>query len=221
MWVKICGIRDVNTAGEVARLGPDAIGLNFYEATPRSVLIKTAREIVRTLPEGVEPVGLFVNHTVEQIQETCRHCQVRTLQLHGDEPPELLAELREDLAGAKLVRAFRVGEEGFADLGEYLESCRRLGVSLDACLVDARVEGAYGGTGTTVSWELLAREYQRDAWPRLILAGGLEPDNVAEAIHAVRPWGVDVASGVESAPGKKDLERVKRFIENARNANHG
>ena len=123
--------------------------------------------------------------------------------------------------GVKLIRAFRIGEEDLAAVAEYLEGCREVGVSLEACLIDARVEGKFGGTGRTASWDLLSREYQQDVWPRLILAGGLGPENVADAIHAVRPWGVDVASGVESAPGKKDLQQVRRFIENARKANDG
>ena len=103
-------------------------------------------------------------------------------------------------------------------LASHLGECQSAGVTLAGCLIDSRVPGAYGGTGQIVPWKSLANEYQRIDWPPLILAGGLTADNVAEAIQAVQPWGVDVASGVEASPAVKDLQLVARFIENARNA---
>lgn len=215
MWIKICGIRDVAMAQAVAEFRPAAIGLNFYAASPRAVRPDVAAEIVRALPPDVEPIGLFVNHAVADVLAICRECRLTTVQIHGDEPPELLAELRE----LRVIRAFRLGEEGLAPLGEYLDRCRALGALPHACLVDSKVDGAYGGTGRTPSWDVLRRDFQTANWPPLVLAGGLHPQNVERAIRAVNPWGVDVASGVESAPGVKSLALVESFIANAARPN--
>jgi phosphoribosylanthranilate isomerase len=212
MWIKICGIRDVATARAVAALSPDAIGLNFYNGSPRAVPVEIAAEIVSALSANVEPVGVFVNETAARVKEIANNCKLRTLQLHGDEPPELLAELFCANSRYRLIRAFRMGAAGLAPLGEYLESCRRLEVPLAACLIDAAVDGHYGGSGKTVPWNTVAVEYRRNDWPPLILAGGLNPANVVEAIAVVKPWGVDVASGVETSPGQKDVALVRQFI---------
>ena len=218
MWVKICGIRDAATAESVAKLMPDAIGLNFYSQTPRAVPVEAAAEIVRQLPQEIEPVGLFVNHAVEEIRDICDQCNIRTVQLHGDEPPQLLADLQADNAELKIIRAYRMGTEGLDPLAEYIADCDRLNVKIFACLIDARVEGMYGGSGQTVPWDRVVAEYHQDDWPRLILAGGLTPENVSQAVQTVSPWGVDVAGGVESTPAGKDLKRVERFITTAREA---
>jgi phosphoribosylanthranilate isomerase len=212
MWTKICGIRDVSTAKAVAALKPSAIGLNFFAGSPRHVAVDQAVEIVRALPADVEAVGVFVNHSAAEIDAICARCGLRTAQIHGDEKPELLAEVSLRSPGLQLVRAFRMGVEGLSPLGEYLEACAKLGVKLRACLVDAHIAGQYGGTGQTVPWGILRKEYRRDIWPPLILAGGLTPENLADAIRAAEPWGVDVAGGVESSPGVKDLARVERFL---------
>jgi len=212
MWVKICGIRDIVTAEAVAELGPQAIGLNFYRSSPRFVAPATAKEIAGRLPPEVTPVGLFVNHTPDEIRAICGQCGLETIQLHGDEPADILAELRE----FRVIRAFRCGPEGLAPLGEYLDRCRELDALPVACLIDAHVAGMYGGSGETVPWDRLAEEYPQAEWPPLILAGGLTPRNVAAAIQTVRPWGVDVASGVESTRAVKDLALVREFIRESR-----
>lgn len=216
VWVKICGIRDPRVARQLAPLEPSAIGLNFYSASPRSMTRDVAAEIIQGLPTAIEPVGLFVNHSLQEIATIARSCRLRAIQLHGDETPRFLAELRRELPEIGLIRAHRLGEEGLGPLNEYLNECRKLGVELRACLIDARVEGVYGGSGKTVCWETLT-DWPGD-WPPLVLAGGLTADNVAEAIRAVRPWGVDVASGIESAAGRPDLGLIERFIKNARDA---
>lgn len=218
MWVKICGITDVATAAAVIELAPDAIGLNFYAASPRCVSHVEAVRIGRQLPRGVTRVGVFVNHAVNEIEDLVNDCLLDQVQLHGDESPDQFAALRSRLPHMPLIRAWRMACESLADLDEYLKACQALNVSLAACLIDARVAGVYGGSGHTVAWDALARVYPRDAWPPLILAGGLTPDNAADAIRVAQPWGVDVASGVESQPGVKDLERTKLFIANARSA---
>jgi phosphoribosylanthranilate isomerase len=217
MLVKICGIRDVESALAAAGSGADAIGLNFYAKSPRVVTPAAAADIVARLRGQarnlVEAVGVFVNHSVGDIREICTTCGLTMIQLHGDEPPEQVAELAADY---RIVRAFRIGIEGLALMTQYLDACRRLRSLPWACLADARVEGQYGGTGHTAPWELLARDYRTDEWPRLILAGGLRPDNVAEAIRVVHPWGVDVAGGVESAVACKDAALVRQFVQNAK-----
>lgn len=215
MWVKICGITDPATAEQVASLGANAIGLNFYASSPRSVTAETAREICRHVGSSVEVVGLFVNHPLEAVREIVTSCGLTTVQLHGNESPEYVARLAET-ARLDIIRVYRVGPDGLDEVRSDLQQCRRLGIELRACLVDARVEGAYGGTGTCAPWNLLRDEWPQDQWPPLVLAGGLHPDNVAEAVRTVRPWGVDVASGVESAPGVKNLEQVRQFVKNAR-----
>ena len=216
LWIKICGVRDLRVAQQLARLQPGAIGLNFYAGSPRSVPPRVAEDIVAALPPAIEPVGLFVNHSCDEIANIARACRLRALQLHGDETPPFLCELQQRLPELGLIRAHRVGDEGLGPLRDYLDECRRLDVALRACLIDARVEGVYGGSGKTVRWEMLAG-WPAD-WPPLILAGGLTPDNVADAIRAVHPWGVDAASGIESAPGRPDLARIERFISSARGA---
>lgn len=218
MWIKICGITDVRTAERVATLQPDAVGLNFYEPSPRVVAVETAEEIVRSLPEGVTAVGVFVNHAPAEVAAVARRCGLTTVQLHGDEPPDRLAQLQQTEPDLRIIRAWRLGTDDPGRLNEYLGRCRQLGVNLTACLIDARVAGVYGGSGRQVDWNRLAEEYDRDHGPALILAGGLRPDNVADAVKTVRPWGVDTASGVERAPGDKDLRQVERFLHAARAA---
>jgi phosphoribosylanthranilate isomerase len=208
MWIKICGIRDVDTAVAVADCGVQAIGLNFYERSPRVVAPDVAAQIVKRLPAAVEPVGLFVNHPVAEVRRVARLCGLRTVQLHGDEPPESIGEL----GAFRVIRAFRVGHEGLSAVAEYLDRCRELGSLPWACLLDARVEGVYGGTGKTAPWEAIRREYRPAHWPPLILAGGLSSENVASAVRMVRPWGVDVSGGVESAVACKDPARVQQFV---------
>lgn len=212
MWTKICGIRDLDTAQRVALLLPDAIGLNFFAGSRRLVGPDVAAAIVRELPDRVEPVGVFVNHALDDVRAICRQTGLRTVQLHGDEPPELAAALTD----LDVIRVYRVGAAGLAPVAADLERCRSLGVRLRACLVEAHIDGSYGGTGRTAPWTLLRDGWQLTDWPPLILAGGLTPDNVAQAVRSVRPWGVDVASGVESAPGVKDVDRVAGFLRAAR-----
>lgn len=212
MWIKICGIKDLETARRIAALEPDAIGLNFYAPSPRVVEVPVAAEIVKILPEKVEPIGLFVNHSADEVLAISQRCGMKTVQLHGDEP----AGFSRAFPDLQVIRALRVGSDGLGEMAAYLDECRQCGTLPRNCLVDAHVPGEYGGTGQTVSWEMLAREFRRDDWPPLILSGGLTPDNVATAIRTCRPWGVDVSSGVESSRGVKDLELVKRFIDEAR-----
>lgn len=216
MWVKICGIRDVETTLRVMEAGADAIGLNFFEKTPRFVGREIAAAIVREVADAVEVVGLFVNHGLNEVIDTVETCSIDMVQIHGDESPDFLAELQTRRPELKLLRAFRVDSSGCGEMNEYLDECRRLDVCLAGCVVDSRVEGQYGGTGHTAPWDLLADQYDSARQPRLIVAGGLTPSNVAEAIRVTLPFGVDVAGGVESEKAVKDLELVRQFIKAAR-----
>lgn len=216
MWIKICGIREATSAVEIARLGIDAVGLNFYERSPRQVAPDAAVEIVSRLPAGTEAVGVFVNQPVAEIVHWQRECGFQGIQLHGDESVEFLAELQTRLPHCRVYRALRIGPQGLDAVAEFVDACRRAGLRPERLLVDAHVAGSYGGTGRPVDWKLLAEQYLREEWPRLILAGGLTPQNVAEAVRTVRPWGVDVAGGVEESPGRKNVELVRRFLAAAR-----
>lgn len=218
MWVKICGINDLATATMVAGFQPDAIGLNFYPASPRFLELDTAKQIAMAVPGTIDIVGVFVNAPVCEIASVAYQARLDFAQLHGDEPPEFLAQVQESLPEVRLVRAWRMGSDGLEDWARYFERCQELGILLAGCLLDARVEGMYGGSGKTVAWDVVSRDYQFENWPPLILAGGLTAQNIGKAIEAVHPWGIDVASGVESSTAIKDPELVGQFLTNARAA---
>jgi phosphoribosylanthranilate isomerase len=227
--IKICGITTVEDAVAVAEAGADAVGLNFYPDSKRCVPIPRALMIANALGKTVVKVGVFVNAKADQVCQTFDHVGLDLVQLHGDEPPYFLRQL----GGRPAVKAFRLGQEDvYFDLGQqdlytvgrYLGECRDMKCMPRMTLVDANVEGAYGGTGQVADWEAL-KTYQptrvEDPIPPLVLAGGLTPDNVAEAIRTVRPAAVDTASGIESSPGHKDRALVERFVQSARQAFEG
>ncbi|WP_437203152.1 phosphoribosylanthranilate isomerase [Planctomicrobium sp. SH664] len=211
MWTKICGVTSLDQALQIAALAPDALGLNFYPPSPRSVTPRVAREIISQLPSSVRPVGVFVNHSVDEIREICHSTGLRTVQLHGDEPIETAAQLQE----FDLIRVFRITGQDFSGVAAALAEYAARQIPLLACLVDAKVDGAYGGTGHLAPWQALAEHWDPE-WPPLILAGGLTPENVADGIETVRPFGVDTASGVEDRPGQKNLDAVRQFLTRAR-----
>jgi phosphoribosylanthranilate isomerase len=220
--IKICGITTPGAAQTAASLGADAIGLNFYAKSPRYVTEAQAWEILDALPPFVEPVGLYVNERLPDIQAKAQDFGIRIVQIHGDHDELPIS------GPVRFVPAFSLGDATSIErLNSYLSALRTHGdVPVPpAILIDGQVAGMYGGTGKTAPWELLnalLHDYRRVndfiEGVRIILAGGLTPDNVAEAIRVVRPYAVDVASGVESAPGRKDAEKMRRFIENARRA---
>jgi phosphoribosylanthranilate isomerase len=213
VWIKICGITNLADAELCAAAGADALGFNFYARSRRCIDVVAARDIISRLPVGVLPVGVFVNHSVQEIRSICERTGISTVQLHGDEPPELAGSLH----GLSVMRAFRVGGMGLLPVEEELQRYRDAGIVLRAGLVDAEVAGQYGGSGQTAPWEILAAGWKRD-WPALILAGGLTPENISAAIARVQPAGVDVASGVEASFRKKDPSLVSNFIARARTA---
>ncbi len=209
--IKICGITRVDDALMVAEAGADAIGLNFYPASRRCVSLETAEAIIAAVPNRVKKVGLFVNWPAAQVIAAFERLGLDLIQLHGDEPPEYLGQL----AGRPTMRAFRLGSEGLAPIAEYLDRCRALQCVPALCLIDSFVSGHYGGTGRVADWSKLEPYPIEDWHPPLVLAGGLTPDNVAQAIEQVRPHAVDTSSGVESSPGRKDADLVRRFVREA------
>ena len=196
--VKICGVTNLEDAIAAVDAGADALGFMFYESSARNVSIKVEAEIIRQLPPFVAKVGVFVNAADESVRRAIGESGIDTLQFHGDETPEFCRRF----SPLKIYKAFRM---------ENLESLRALpGYRTDAWLLDSFVEGKPGGTGAKFNWDL-AVEATRLGRP-IILAGGLTPENVGGAVRKVRPFAVDVSSGVESAPGQKDHAKLRRFI---------
>jgi phosphoribosylanthranilate isomerase len=220
--IKICGITNVADALAAADAGADAIGLNFYPGSKRCVNSDTAAEIVAAIRNGAQLVGVFVNEPVQTICQTCRAASLTSIQLHGENRPDWhqlfkgLHDLGVQFPSISIVRAHTFDERGLAAI--YEDMFDAMGHAADAVLVDTAVPGMYGGTGQTFDWNRLVNYEESIGRVPLILAGGLTPDNVAEAIRVVRPHGVDVASGVESSPGKKDHAKIRDFVAAARDA---
>ena len=209
--IKICGITNIEDAIAVADAGADAIGLNFYSGSPRSVTPSQAQQIAAALPSKMTKVGVFVNSPADEVARLCEEVGLDVVQLHGDEPPEILGML----APRVIVRAFRCRESGFESLIDYVGQCRDAGHAPAAVLVDAYQPGSYGGTGAVVDWHQVPNLAHELPDTPIVLAGGLRPENVAEAIRDARPAAVDTASGVESSPGRKDPKLVREFVRNA------
>jgi phosphoribosylanthranilate isomerase len=202
--VKICGITNGDDAQVAVAAGADALGFVMYRRSPRWVEPSVARSIIRGLPPFVLPVGVFVNEDAATVRSLMDECGFMLAQLHGEEAAAYCQQL-----GRPVLKALRVKDRGsFLALAEFQGRA-----SVRGFLIDAYSDHAYGGTGHRVDWTLAAEAAR--AVP-ILLAGGLTPSNVAEAVRLVRPYGVDVSSGVEQSLGKKDPEKVKAFIEAAR-----
>lgn len=208
--IKICGVTSPADARIVADSGADAVGLNFYPKSPRFLPPHQAATVVRALPAFTAPVGVFVGAPLRQACAIAYQLGLRCVQMYDDRPPE------GDPFPFAHLPSFRVRDAaGLDHVRRFVEAATRAGRPPAAVLIDSLVEGQMGGTGHRAPWDLLAGF---DPGVPVVLAGGLTPDNVADAITLVRPWGVDVASGVESAPGLKDPDRVVRFVRAARAA---
>jgi len=195
--VKICGITSVADGLAAAEAGADMIGLMFYDKSPRCVSHATGAEISRALSPFIVKVGVFVNPDEDAVMRAIGECGVTLLQFHGEETPEFCAQF-----GVMSMKAFRVRDAGSLNaLPNY---------ATDAYLLDAYSPDAHGGTGAKFNWDLAIAAKQHGK--PIFLAGGLTPENVAAAVQQVQPFGVDVSSGVESAPGKKDAAKVRAFI---------
>jgi len=201
--VKICGITSAADAQAAIDAGANLLGFNFYPKSPRHINEDKAAEIRRKLPKKVKAVGIFVNWAPADVIELRSSLELDAVQLHGDETPETVLELAPIVP---VIKAFRVEPEfPLTTLNEYSEAF--------AFLFDAAHTGQYGGTGRTTDWDVARRASLKH---RIILAGGLKVENVAAAVRIVRPYGIDVASGVESSPGKKDPGRLREFIQEIR-----
>jgi phosphoribosylanthranilate isomerase len=196
--VKVCGITNPEDARVAATAGAAAIGLIFAES-PRKVGIEEAREVAAALPEGVLKVGVFVNAGPDEVVRIAREVGLDYVQLHGDEGPEDVTAVRG--SGVKVIKALRVRDA--ADLAEID------GYGADLYLLDAYSEKARGGTGTRFDWPLAKSLKGRD---NILVSGGLGPENVRDAVSYFEPWGVDASSSLESAPGKKERDLVRRFV---------
>jgi phosphoribosylanthranilate isomerase len=199
MFIKICGITRVSDARHAVEQGATALGFVLWPRSPRAITVDRAAEIIAELPSHVMTVGVFVDESVDRIRTAAARAHLTAVQLHGDEPPAYA-----DALDWPVIRAVSVSE---LDLAADVWSPQT------ALLVDNIDPVRRGGTGNAVDWTRAARIAKTR---RVVLAGGLTPENVATAIHAVHPFGVDVSSGVESAPGAKDLDKVTQFISNAR-----
>lgn len=196
--VKICGITNLADGTAAAQAGADALGFVFYEPSPRHVTLETAVAIIRALPPFVVKVGVFVNAPEELVMRSVRQCGLNLLQFHGDEPPDYCTQF-----GVMSMKAFRIRDtRSLGALRDY---------PTDAWLLDAYSPDQPGGTGSRFNWDLAIAA--RDLGRPIFLAGGLTPENVGEAVRRVQPYGVDVSTGVETAPGKKDPAKVHAFIE--------
>lgn len=201
--IKICGIKTIKDALAAMDAGADLLGFNFYPKSPRYITVGTCRWIMSTMRKygHILYVGVFVNASAAEVRATMDTCGLSLVQLHGDETAEMVQSL-----DGKAFKAFR-------GIPENINGFAR--EESPALLVDASVKGAYGGTGAIADWQgaaELARQYP------ILLAGGLTPENVAAAVRQVHPWGVDVASGVESVPGLKDAKKMKAFVQAVRSA---
>jgi phosphoribosylanthranilate isomerase len=202
--VKVCGIRTLEEAEAAIDAGADALGFNFWAPSPRYIAPQAANEIIRKLSPVASLVGVFVNEEPNRVRDIAEELRLTAIQLHGDESPEFC----EGLSGTKIIKAIRVGQDFDLSVIE------KYPVSM--VLLDSDIKGSYGGTGQRFDWRI-AIEAQRFA--RIILAGGLNIDNVWEAVTHVRPAAIDVCSGIEAEPGRKDLDKLQRFMSAVARAN--
>lgn len=201
--VKICGLTNLNDTLDAIELGADYLGFNFYPDSPRFVDYEVAQQIFEEIPGNIPKIGVFVNEDIPKVLDLAIELGLDMLQFHGDESPELLNGL-----GRPWYKAFRLkAPEDLTEIPKY---------HCDWILVDAYSEKAYGGTGMTAHWDLVHEAAKLDK--KIILAGGLNPENVALAIATVKPFMVDVASGVENSPGQKDRHKMEVFISKAKSA---
>ena len=202
--VKICGVRSLEEAEAAVEAGADALGFNFWPRSPRYIAPDAARSVIRQISPPVSAIGVFVNEDPLRIAEIVSGAGLNAVQLHGDETPEFCA----GLGSIKIIKAVRVADDfDCASINRY---------PVSAILLDTSVKGSYGGTGKRFDWSA-AIEAKRYA--RIILAGGLTIENVAEAIKSVNPFAIDVCSGVESEPGRKDIDKLQRFMAEVVRAN--
>jgi len=199
--IKICGITNIEDAMLSAKFGADLLGFNFYTKSKRFIEPNSAKKIIEKLDPSIKCVGIFVNEDIESIRRAAEECSLFAVQLHGNETPEFIVKLRQ-IIDAKIIKAFRVDAD--FDLNELQN------FPVENVLLDSKEAGEFGGTGNIFDWKIA--EKIREQVENLYLAGGLTPENVADAVKKVKPYAVDVCSRIESVPGKKDPDKLERFI---------
>jgi phosphoribosylanthranilate isomerase len=207
MRVKICGITQPEQGKAIAQLGATTLGFICVSASPRYVTCQQIRAVVEQLPDNIERIGVFANATVEEICQIFADSGLTGVQLHGDESPEYCLKLRQVLPNVEIIKALRVKNSQALQQVDIYTNC------VDTLLLDAYHPQQLGGTGKTLDWNTLETFNPQIPW---LLAGGLTPDNVLNALSQVIPYGIDLSSGVESAPGDKDLQKVSRLFEQLR-----
>jgi phosphoribosylanthranilate isomerase len=220
LWIKICANTSIEDALLAVEAGADAVGFVFAPS-PRRVTAEQAAAITTHLPPTIEKIGVFVDAALDEIEATVRACGLTGVQLHFDADPELPAKLHERLGPAiRILRVVHFNTDSAGQLADQLVTHAR-NPHVHATLLDSRTATAVGGTGVPFDWEEARKIAFGDAGGlKLVAAGGLNPANVVEAIAMLRPWGVDVVSGVEAAPGRKDPAKVREFVARARAAHH-
>ena len=203
--IKICGITNLDDGLEAIAAGVDALGFVFVPNTPRYITPSQAKLVIKQLPPFITNVGLFVDSETDEIEDIVNHCKLDAVQLHGNESPEMCSQIS---LQTKVIKSFHVKKE-LQVLRNEIENYR-----VDAYLLDTFIKGKAGGTGQTFDWRIAEGLSQR-----IILAGGLTPDNIGTAIAQLQPYGVDVSSGVEKSPGKKDTNKIYSFVRQVRKAN--
>ncbi|MGB3535074.1 MAG: phosphoribosylanthranilate isomerase [Microcoleaceae cyanobacterium] len=204
MWVKICGITQPSQGQLITKLGADALGFICVPSSPRYVTVSQIQAVTEALLTPVERVGVFANTAVEQITQIVTQTELTAVQLHGQESPEFCSNLRQYLAEIKLIKALRINTTD--DLKQAIGYINHV----DQLLLDAYHPEQLGGTGKTLNWQSLQQFRPSCPW---LLAGGLRPDNIQQALNILRPDGIDLSSGVETSPGNKDLTKVARLFE--------
>ncbi len=199
--VKVCGITNIEDALKAVYYGAYALGFVFYKKSPRYVSPSRARKIIEALPPFITPVGVFVNQKERAVMDVCRFTRIKTVQFHGDEKPVYCKRFKD----FKIIKAFRVGTVFFPEMVNKYK--------VDSYLFDTYQEDVHGGTGKKFNWDKISK-YKFDK--PVVLSGGLNPDNIKEAIEQVNPFAVDVSSGLEKAPGIKNPRLIRSFFENLR-----
>ena len=197
IYIKICGITEIDDAVKIAELGVSALGFIFYQKSKRYISPEKAKEIIKRLPPFINTVGVFVNEKKENVVDILDRCPVDILQFHGAETPEYCGQFNK-----RIIKAFRVNKDFSFDVF--------LKFPVNAFLLDSFVTGEYGGTGVVFDWDLAVKAKK---YGKIILSGGLNIENLSSAIEKVSPYGVDISSGVEIKPGKKDISKVEEIVE--------
>jgi phosphoribosylanthranilate isomerase len=204
MRVKICGITKVDQGVAIAHLGATALGFICVPSSPRYVTVEQIKAITTALPASVDAIGVFAQATLAEITSVTQSTHITGIQLHGGESPEFCQQLRQTLPKVEIIKALKIKNPAdLAEANQYLDC-------IDTLLLDAYHPQMLGGTGTTLDWKMLQEFCPPSPW---LLAGGITPENVLEAIHHVHPQGIDLSSGVEHTPGDKDLDKVARLFQ--------